>query len=232
MAALSVSPVSPVAFGTLSALRSVQAPAAPPIQSGQPTAGALSIQDLAQTMFQRALQAATLFPVVAPATGSASLVQEATASLLASLGAPQASTDTTAVPTATTNPAAVQVADTTASTAPPSAPPAAIIGDLPATQDAFALSSSPDFAMQTALRFGAGVTSQAMAALPATDLGAELVRDAASVQRLGNLQPRAGGPGPEAFAPPQAAIQRVLRSYESAPVLVAAQDNRAVDLLA
>ena len=233
MATLSVSPVSPVAFGTLSALRPLQAPPIPPVQGGQ-TAGAtaLSIQDLAQTMFQRALQAATLFPVVAPATGSASLAQEATASLLASLSAPQASASTTAVPTATTNPVAVPASDTSGSTAPTSAPPAAIIGDLPATQDAFALSSSPDFAMQTALRFGAGVAAQAMAVPPTTDLGADLVRDAASVQRLGNLQPRAGGPGPEAFASPQAALQRVLRSYESAPIMAFVQGNRTVDLLA
>lgn len=232
MDALSVSPVSPVALGVLSALKPVQALAVPPAQSGQPAGGStLSIQDLAQTLFQRTLQAATLSPIAAQATTSASLAQEVTASLLATLSAPQAPTDTTTVPTATTNPAEVQAPDTTPSTAPPSSPPAAVIGDLP-TQDALALSSSPDFAMQTALRFGAGVASQAALALPVADLGAGLVRDATQVLRTGNLQPQAGGPGPEAFAQAQAAIQRILRSYETAPFPVAPLGNSSLDLFA
>jgi hypothetical protein len=87
--------------------------------------------------------------------------------------------------------------------------------------------------MQTALRFGAGVVAEAAAsAVPATNLEAGLVRDATAVLRLGNLQPHAGGPGPEAFAQPQAATQRILRTYESGPISSATQGASTVDLLA
>lgn len=230
MAALSVNPLSPVA---LSALRSVQPPTVPPARTEpSPGTSSLSLQDLAQTLFQRTLQATTLFPLAAPATRNASLAQATAAALLASLNAPQATTVASTVTTTTTNPVAAQPVDTTPSTAPASAPTAAVIGDLPAGQDAFALSLGPDFAMQTALRFGAGVQSQAALALPPTDLGAELVRDAANVLRLGNLQPQAGGPGPEAFATQQNLIQRVLRSYGAAPTGTALQGTDTVDLLA
>ena len=86
--------------------------------------------------------------------------------------------------------------------------------------------------MQTALRFGAGVAAQAALAAPAADFGAGLLRDATQVLRTGNLQPHAGGPGPEAFATPQSAIQRILRSYEIAPPPSASQGSGTVDLLA
>ncbi len=225
MATLSVSPLRPVALDVLSALRPLQALPDQATQVEQPgRAATVSLQDLAQTLFQRTLQATTLFPVAQPLTGSASLAQEATASLLASLRAPQAPVDTT------TSPALPQVSATTPSTATPSAPPAPVIQELPAGQDALATSLSPDFALQTALRFGAGVVAQAVLAAPIGALGTGLVRDATQVLRTGNLQPQAGEPSPEAFARAQANLQRVMRSYESAPT--PAQGNSAVDLLA
>lgn len=218
MDALSVNPIRPVALGALEQIRPPQALPLPAAQDGQPArATPLSLQDLAQTLFQRSLQAATLFPVAPTATGTASLVQEATASLLASL-----STQGGLAPT--------QGAVATPSTATPSAPPAPTVQELQAPLDALATSLSPEFAMQTALRFGAGVQAQAALALPVGELGAGLVRDAAQVLRTGPLQPQGGGPGPEAFARAQATLQRVLRTYESAPA--PARETSAVDLLA
>lgn len=230
MGALSVGPVSSVAVGILTTPKPVIQPVAvPPGQSGKSSGSSgLSVQDLAQSLFQRTLQAATLYSVTEPASGSASLAQDATASLLAALTPPQATANTTPTPSATTNPTVVQASSTSSSAAP-----AASIQDLPASQDAFGTSLSPDFAMQTALRFGAGVVAEAAAsAVPATNLEAGLVRDATAVLRLGNLQPHAGGPGPEAFAQPQAATQRILRTYESGPISSATQGASTVDLLA
>jgi hypothetical protein len=86
--------------------------------------------------------------------------------------------------------------------------------------------------METALRFGAGVTSDAALAPQAADFGSGLVRDANSVLRTGNLQPRTGGPGPEAFAQAQATLQRLVRSYETVPASAAIQSAGALDLLA
>lgn len=222
MDALSVNPIRPVALGALDAVRPPQVLPVPAADSSQPArATPLTLQDLAQTLFQRSLQAATLFPVAPTATGTASLVQEATASLLASLSAQGSAA-----------PAQVAAAapSTAPSTAPPSAPPAPTVQELPAPQDALATSLSPEFAMQTALRFGAGVQAQAALAVPVGELGAGLVRDATQVLRTGPLQPQGGGPGPEAFTRAQATLQRVLRSYEAAAV--PARGNAALDLLA
>jgi hypothetical protein len=227
---LSVSAIGPVTLSALSALRPVQAVAVPAPGKSTADATTLTAQDLVQTLFQRTLQAATAFPVAEPAAGSLGLIQETTASLLASLSAPQAAATTTPALDATTNPAAVQATPATAATTDTTTttPTATVPGDVTATQDAFATSSSQDFALQTALRFGAGVSAQASPAPAATDLSAGLVRDAAAVPRLEGLQPHAGGPGPEAFAHPQAA-QRVLRSYQAIP---AAEGSVGLDLMA
>jgi hypothetical protein len=232
MASLSVTPISPAALSALNAYQSIQGLTVPTTSTG--TAGgtaAPALQDLAQGLFQRTLQATTLFPVAEPASGSLALLQEASASLLAALNAPQAAAETTSTPGATTNPATVQASDTTSSTTPTAAPPVTTLGDLPVVQDALATSLSPEFAQQTALRFGAGVGAQTLVDLPVGDLGAGLVRDAASVQRAGNLQPRAGGPGPEAYATPSSTAQRILRTYEASAMVPGAQ-GRGVDLLA
>ena len=238
MGALSVSPVGPATFSALSALRPVQASRIQPNLVGNPSESpALSAQKLVQTLFQRTLQATSLLPVAEPASGSAGLAQDATASLLAALSPPPTPVEVTAAPdattNATTNAAALQSPDTSTSTTPASTVPAADIQDLPAAQDAFDTSLSPDFAMQTALRFGAGVAAEATASgIPGPDLGTGLVRDATTVLRLENLQPRTGGPGPEAFAPPETPTQRILRTYETGSALSATQGANAVDLLA
>lgn len=227
MAALSITPISPATLSALSALRPLQAPAAPTGQTQGTTA--LSAQDLAQTLFQRTLQSATLLPLAEPATGVASLLQETTASLLASLTAPQAPAGATAATGAPPDPTTVQASDATTAA---STTPTPALGDLPATEDALATSLNPDFAMGTALRFGAGVASDVALTAQAPDLGAGLVRDATSVLRTGNLQPRAGGPGPEAYGQPPSAIQRILRTYETAAAVPATQGTSAVDVFA
>lgn len=209
---LAISSLGPATLSALSALRPPQALAIPAQTGDTPGSTTLSLQDLAQGLFQRTLQVATSFPVAEPATGSASLAQAATASLFAALNAPQATASPTPTPDATSNPAAVQAqAPIAAGTAPTPTP--TLAADLPAIQDTFATGSSLDFALQTALRFGAGVAPLAAPAVSTPALGPGLVRDAAAVLRLENLQPRSGGPGPEAFTQFQPAVQQVLRSY-------------------
>jgi hypothetical protein len=121
----------------------------------------------------------------------------------------------------------VQTAD--ASSAPPSAPPAAVPADAQAPN---AISSSQDFAQEAALRFAAGVATQVTPPVQAGELGAGLVRGAATVPRLGNLQPHTGGPGPEAFAQRQASVQRVTRGYGANPVVQAFGSAGQLDILA
>ena len=244
MNALSVNPVSPAALAALAPLRAVQPLGVAPAQAA-PSPGFTTgpVQDLAQNLFLRSLQAATLSPLAEPTTGATGLFQDTTAALLASLTTTQAPAATTATTTTTTtatdttsvNPAtvAVQAMDSTApSTAPPSAPPVTPLADPSSVQDGFATSLSPDFAAQAALRFGAGVGAQAALAVPASDLGAGLVRDAARVLPTENLQSRTGGPGPEAFTQTQAAVQRVLRSYEASATGPATGVTATVDLFA
>lgn len=226
---LSVNAIGPVTLSALSALRPVQAVAVPAPSGNTADATTLSTQDLAQSLFQRTLQAATAFPVAEPAAGSLGLIQDVTASLLASLSAPQAAATTTPALDATTNPAAVPAAPAAAADTTATTPTATVVADVTTPPDAFATSSSQDFALQTALRFGAGVSAQATPAPAAMDLSTGLVRDAVAVPRLENLQPHAGGPGPEAFTQPQAAPQRVLRGYQAVP---AAEGSVGLDLMA
>lgn len=236
---LTINPLSPATLSALSAVRPVQAVAVPAPRevttTGSAPTSALTLQDLAQSVFQRTLQAATLFPLAEPATGSLGLAQDATASLLAALTAPQAPAASTPANDATTNPATVNPAapanpadnanpaaaasnNPATAAAPASTPVAATpLPEATTPADAFATSSSLDFALETALRFGAGVQALAPPTQLNPDLGAGLVRDATSVLAQGNLQPHAGGPGPEAFTHPQAAVQRVLRTYFPTP---------------
>jgi hypothetical protein len=166
------------------------------------------------------------------------LAQDAIASLLAALNPVQAPADTTPPATATTKPEVIQNLGAAASVIsssnlPASVTPAASLQDLPATQDGFGTSLNPDFAMQTALRFGAGVTIQAAAAeILGSHPGTGLVRDATSVLRLGNLQPQTGHPGPGAFAQSHSETQRILHTYGTDAAAGAIQDTSAVDLLA
>ncbi len=223
---LAVSAFSPLTLSAASALRPL--PGAATGNTSTPTT--LAIQDLAQGLFQRNLQAATLSALTEPAAGSAGLAAEATGSLLAALTAPQAPADTTATPDATTAPAVVQIAD--ASSAPTSAPPTTLPGDVSANQSLNAVNLSQDFALEAALRFGAGVASQVAPTLQASGPGAGLVRDAAAVPRLGNLQSRPGGPGPEAFAQRQASVQRAARTYSAIPATQGFGGAGQMDVLA
>jgi hypothetical protein len=228
---LTVSALSPLTFSAASALRPVQALPLPATPNGKTsTSTTLAIQDLAKGLFQRNLQAATLSALTEPAAGSAGLAAEATGSLLAALNAPQAAADTTATPNATTVPAVVQTAD--ASSAPTSAPPATVPGDAQAAQAPNAISSSQDFALEAALRFGAGIATQVAPTLQAGVLGAGLVRDAATVPRLGNLQSRTGGSSPEAFAQRQTSAQRVSRTYDAIPATQGFGGAGQMDILA
>jgi hypothetical protein len=228
MDTFSVGPINPVAVGILhTALPVIQPPATLPGQTGRsagPTAE--PIQNLAQVLFRQTLQAASQYPISEPASGSASLAQDAATSLLAALNPTPATAGSASLAPAATSPAAGQTSISSSTT------PAPNLQDLPTTQDAFGTSLSPDFAMQTALRFGAGVVTEAAASVPAAELGTGLLRDATAVLRLGNLQPRTGGPGPEAFAQPQTATQRVLRTYEGSSTGPSTQGASTVDLLA
>jgi len=247
MDALVINPLGPANLSALSAVRPVQAVAAVPVQApaqDDRAAGVttLGLQDVAQTLFQSNLQAAALFPVATPAPGGLGLPQEAAASLLAALNPPQASAATGTVADATTQaasavpatPTAIQAPatpDTTATTTATTTTAAALTPDLTAPPDA--LNTSLDLAMETALRFGAGVQALGAPTQPVGELGAPLgqglVRDATSVLRVGNLQPHAGGPGPEAYTRPQVAAAQVIRSYQALP---AATTPPGLDLLA
>ena len=193
------------------------------------------VQSLAQDLFLRTLQATNpLTGAEQAAPAGTDLAAGLAPSLLAALTAPSAAVaatataDTTSAATAATTPTT-----TTASglaTALP-ATPALATPDLTATaaQAEIPDSSSLAFALETALRFGAGVGPGAGPALALPDLGASLVRDAAAVPRLGNLQPQTGRPGPEAFTPPQVAVPQAVNAYRTSAV---AEPPAGLDLLA
>ena len=233
MDALFVNSVEPVAFSALTTpVPVIKAVAESLVPAGKaPGPHALTIQDLAQSLFQQSLQTPTLQRLTEPVSGSAGLAQDGVISLLATLNPALAPADTTLPVAPLANSEVVQAVTTSASSATSSAVPS----PLPATnpQDGFTTSLDPDFAMQTALRFGAGVTIQAATStgLPGPG-GTGLVRDATAVLRMGNLQPHAGSPGPEAFTHPQASTRHALRAYESAPTLPFPQGAGSVDLVA
>jgi hypothetical protein len=212
---LTINAVGPVTLSALSALRPV-----PTATNGAGDPTGTTALGLAQGLFQRALQVTPVLPLAAPGTTGLDQTQEATASLLAALTAPQAPAPAT--------PAAADATALTATPSPVANPAETVLGNLTATQDAFTNASSLDFALQTALRFGAGVGPLAAPATANPGQGTGLVRDATEVLRIRNLQPQTGGPGPEAFAQPHAPVQRVLQSYQPVP---AAPTPGQVDLL-
>jgi len=218
MDALSLNSLGLTTVNAVSPLRALQTTGSPKPNS--------SAQELNQGTFQRSLQAVAAYALAEPASGAASFAQEASASLLASLTAPQAAASVTPNSDATTNPTAVQAAS---STAPTPTPPVTPAGDVPVSQDGFATSSSVDFPMQTALRFGAGVMGPAAPGQATPAQTTNLVRDATSVIQAGSIQARANGPGPEDFLRTQASLDRVLRDYKAA---TSAPTTSGVDLLA
>jgi hypothetical protein len=219
MSALSLQAIAPITSG----FNVPSVPVRQPPSLGE-TASTLSVQDLAQGVFQRALQSAAISPLGEPSTGSASLARESTASLLASLNAPQPQVQATSAPEPSTP---VTAPEASTSSAPSPIPPAMI--DSPAPPDLSAASSTPDFALQTALRFGAGVMAQVGPGVLGPDLGQGLVRDATEVLRLGSIQPHAGGPGPEAFTQPRATSHGVSFRYPEPQVV---EPSSGLDLMA
>ncbi len=84
-----------------------------------------------------------------------------------------------------------------------------------------------DFALENALRFGAGVGTQAPLGSQPTGAGLELIRDATAVLRARGLPPQGGESS--AFLPSQPPFQGLPSAY--APLPVATVSNQ-LDLLA
>lgn len=201
----------------------------PQAGNGQGTAATNAIQGAAPDWLIQALQAAA--QAGAQAATGAQTGPGFTDSLLAALTVPSAPTATTSA--ADTPPAAAAV--------PPAPPVVTLAGALPATPviaaaEAAALpqvtlpdSSTTAFALETALRFGAGVAPGAGPVEFRPDLTADPIRDAAAVPRQPALQPQAGGPGPEAYAQPRAAAPQAVNAYRTAAV---AEPPAGLDLLA
>ena len=228
---LAVNALGPASLSGLSALRPAQPPAVPPPPSAGGATGGLALTplDLAQGLFQRTLQAASQFPWLGAETGGTGLAQDAAATLFTTLQAPQAATEGTPSPTQDF-PRTSTLAGA-ASTAPTANPGLVAPTALTASTDSFVSSTSLAFALQTALRFGAGVQGAAFAPALVAEPGSTLVRDAAAVSRVGSLQPREGGPGPGDYAQPQGTAQQVLSSY-GIPATAAPSGVEQVDLLA
>jgi len=208
MDALSTTPLGSTALGATTLLR-------PRVGNGATNATNLAIQDLALGLVQQSLGTVALGPNAEGTLDPFGLDRVATASLLASLRAPQAATTANPAPETATPPAAPLPVDSTPSTAPAATPALPPLDQSPVSQDAFATSSSPDFASLAALRFGSGVAGTSALAAPLASANQALVRDAGSVVRVGGLQSQAGGPGPEAFlrSPPQMA--RAMHDYQA-----------------
>lgn len=214
--------VSSLGSTPLNALR--PPPVVPQVQTGAPGNGRTELtvglvpdlaRDLALTLLQSSTQSALLRPVTGSAPAPPELAPTFTASLVAALTAPP----TTAVATPSTETASAAGAPAVAgstpapTTAPTTPTVAALAPETPAIQDGFQTGASVDFALQTALRFGAGVVAQAAPALQAASLDDGLVRDAMAVLRQGGLQSQGGRPGPEAYARPQTDAMRAAETY-------------------
>ena len=211
--------ISALGSAALTPLRPLPAP--PKAPEGVPGSGGLPIQalveGLTQNLVQQALQTAVT-PTAEPTTTGSDLTQSFAASLLTALNAPQAAATTTSTTSTLTSPAADQ-----APVAPvPATTTTAVPADTQTLQATVETGASLDFALQTALRFGAGVVAQAAPTLPFVDLGASLVRDATAVPRINSLRPDAGRPGPEAFTGRlQPQVQRALQIYQGTPTAAA-----------
>ena len=226
----------------LSALGGISASAPNPASAQQAKAqpgtasSSKAVQDLAQSLFLQAFQAANALPGTEPASASATGLAGA---LLSALASPALTgTATQAATPATTTPATAPAGAATGTgtsgllaTPPASALPAtpALPTETATLQAAPTDSTGVDFALQTALRFGAGVGTQADLAPQIPNLATGLVRDAAAVPPQGNLQLHTGGSGLEAFAQPRAALPQAQNPYRAPAVPEA---SLGVDLLA
>lgn len=206
MARLLVSALSPPNLQGVGALRPLDLEA-----SSKPSPQ--STQDLAQNLFQQSLQAATTSAGISP--GAELLLQgrEASASLLASLTAPQAPADTTPTLDSTTLPS-----DNSSVSTPLALSPATNgLGETLTTPDVSGTDTAIDLGLQTAMRFGAGVLGQGATDQTTISAAAELVRDATAVVRTGALRDQTTSPGPEAFPRPGEATNRLPKPYQVIP---------------
>ena len=220
----------------LSALGGIRAsapnPALAPAKAQQGTApSSKAVQDLAQSLFLQAFQAANALPGTEPASASATGLAGA---ILSALASPALTGTATQTATPATAPAGAATGTGTSgllATPPASALPAtpALPTETATLQAAPTDSTGVDFALQTALRFGAGVGTQADLAPQIPNLATGLVRDAAAVPPQGNLQLHTGGSGLEAFAQPRAALPQAQHPYRAPAV---AEASLGVDLLA
>lgn len=183
-----------------------------------------------QGLFLQALQAAN--PLSQTGTASSTpAAQGVTDSLLAALTAPTATAATTA--TADTSTAAAAVAPAppavTLAGATPATPVIAAAEAATASQVTLPDSSTLAFALETALRFGAGVAPGAGPAFQLPDAGAGLMRDAAAVPRQPHLLLNTGRSGAEVLAQPQTAVPQAVNAYRTAAV---AEAPAGLDLMA
>lgn len=219
MDALRLGVVAPAAPGAL-----------PPVQPPAPAELAASAAAGLGAAVAPALQIPPL-PGEAPASvPTRALDLDATAALLAALTPLQAPFQTRAAdappPAAEAAPAAATIDATPAEATTTAAAALLAAPDRPPLPDAASLA----FALETALRFGAGVGALGAPLVQTPDLATGLVRDAAAVPRQRSLQAQAGGPGPEAFAHPRVAapVQGALQAYRAA---TAPEETAALDLL-
>lgn len=181
-------------------------------------------QGLAQTLVQQTFQTAVTGLAGSTPTGF-DLTQGFTSALASALNAAQSTTSPSTTATATP----VATAESGTATPIPGTAASAVATEALTTSTPAETGASADFALLTALRFGAGVIPLAAPAVTATDLGATLVRDAAAVPRLANLQAQPGRPGPEDFTRLlQAQAPQALQAYQAVP---AATTSTGVNLL-
>lgn len=186
-------------------------------------AGAQTVPtNLGQDLFQQALQTSTAV-LQGGAQAAGALGLNSVPSLLAALTPPQAAASTVA----TTPASAPAIPAAPASNVAAAALAATDVPNSPVLPDA--TGSSLDFALQTALRFGAGVGPLAAPVNAVPDLSTGLVRDAAAVLRNAPLQSQAGGPGTEAFLH-SPFVHQALRLYQTVANLTPASSG--LDLLA
>ncbi len=172
-----------------------------------------------QDVFQQALQVSTAI-LQGGTQAAGALGLNSVPSLLAALTPPQATVGTVAT---TSFPAASAAAASNVA----AASAVTHVSNAPALPDT--TGSSLDFALQTALRFGAGVGSLAAPANAIPDLSTGLVRDATAVLRNAPLQSQAGGPGTEAFVH-SPFVHQALRLYQAGAIPAPASSG--LDLMA
>jgi hypothetical protein len=180
-------------------------------------------QRLAQDLFLRTFQAMNPLTGAEQATTSPDSASGFTGTLLAALTAPPATAAAATAPDTTATLA------TTQATALPATAALAVPELTTATQAVLPDSSSVDFALQTALRFGAGVAPGAAPALQLPGAGAGPIRDATAVARQEHLLLQTGRSGAEILAQPQTALPQAVNAYRTAAV---AEPPAGLDLLA